>query len=128
MSLPLVEITDENEILYRRVFYKHIKRKRVRLEAFKLRGPHELGVSVSLARYTTPEAILARGLPGQTLVMLQAQVPFALNLKILHAPEEDDPSHCLLVGDNSDDICDQLAAACELVPRPPSSLEPVGSG
>lgn len=107
-----IAIRPEDSLL-RRVFTDSVVRGRVKPRAFKPRA-EDRGVSVSLARITSPRRLLAPelgGKPEHTVVVVVAQVPLDLGLRIEHVPTDADPGHCLLIGDFSIDTLDQLASA-----------------
>lgn len=78
--------------------------------AFKLGGRPDSEASVHLARLTSEGEALARaGRQGFRLGALKAGEVRALGLNVVHAPTEDDPSHTLILGNNSKKTCTLLA-------------------
>jgi hypothetical protein len=100
----LEQIADD-DLLYRRLAPFHIKPDgSVSSAAFKLRGRPDPGVSVDLARLTTPQATLARApRPGFGLGVPVAGGPRALNLTVHHDPLPDNPAHAMIEGQRPDD-------------------------
>lgn len=113
----LEEIAD-NDILYRRVPNVHLYEDgTIKSVAFQVRGKPDNNISVDLARLTTPQEILARARnPGTTKVgVLVAGYARSLGFIIRHDPLPDNPSHCLMEGENNKVKCKLLAEATTIL-------------
>lgn len=112
----MVEVLDRDE-LYRRVHPYQIKPGgQVSSSAFKDRRHKPLHrFSVDLAKLTSREACIARGGPGFRLIAFLASAVRAIGFRVWHEPEPDNYAHCNVEGENSNDICSQLASQSWLV-------------
>jgi hypothetical protein len=114
---PPVQIADD-DLLYRRLApSSHINPDgTVASNAFKLHGRPDPEISVDLARVTAESESLARaGRPGFRLGALRAGDVRALGLTVTHEPTDDNPSHCLIRGNNSKATCAQLGEKTRVV-------------
>jgi hypothetical protein len=109
---------NEHDELLRRVFHYHIKPDNtVASSAFMTKSKRpDPSCSVSLARITSPQALLAVGLEGQRVVSFPARVPMDMKLTVEFDPQDDDPGHCLIKGLSTKEQCVQLAAASRPIP------------
>ena len=112
-----IETIANDDLLYRRLLYLHIKPTgQISSAAFKnKRKKPDPEPSVDLARLTTPERCLLLGLPGMKLGQLKAEVPFGLGLGIEHRPTNDNNAHCVITGNHTLESCRRLAEATMLV-------------
>jgi hypothetical protein len=102
--------------LYRRIAPAHVNPDgRINSGAFKTRPPE--GISVNLARLTTPEETL-RPRPTFGIGNLQAAIPTGLGLTVRHAPVPDNHAHSLIEGQNTRAIRRQMAEATALIIQP----------
>jgi len=112
VPIPPVQISD-GDFLYRRLApgSSHINPDgTVASNAFKRDGRPDPEISVDLARLTTETEALARAPSSQfRLGVLEAGEVRALGLTLVHAPTEDNPSHSLILGNNSKATCRLLA-------------------
>lgn len=110
MSIPLEAVT-EADSLFRRLLHFHIKKGgEVSSAAFKTKKKKpDPELSVDLARLTTADESLSRGMGGMGLGELSAAVPLSLGLEIRHRPECNNIAHCLILGDHTMETCRQMA-------------------
>jgi hypothetical protein len=71
-------------------------------------------LSVDLARLTTSEETLGRGLPGMGLAELAASAPLDMGLTVIHKPEPDNRAHCLVMGLATKEQCRELASQAKV--------------
>lgn len=115
MTQELHDIQDSDD-LYRRIAPDHVNSDgTINSGAFKTRPP--AGISVNLARLTTPEETL-RPRPTFGLGNLQAAIPRGLGLNVRHAPVPDNDAHSLIEGQNTRAIRRQMAEAAVLLIPP----------
>ncbi len=109
------DIQDSDD-LYRRIAPAHMNRDgTINSGAFtKRRGE---GISVNLARLTTPEETL-RPRPTFGLGSLLAAIPRDLGLNVRHAPAPHNQAHSLIEGENTKAIRRQMAEAAVLFISP----------
>ena len=82
----------------------------VNSNAFKRDGRPDPEISVDLARLTTESESLARApSPQFRLGRLRVGDVRALNLTVTHMPTEDNPSHCVILGNTQKATCRKLA-------------------
>jgi hypothetical protein len=88
-------ISDET-VLWRRVFPTTDFQGNLTLTSFDFRAPKD-ELSMDVSTETTREAVLARGLAGQTIVGLKAGFLRGLDYIIVRDPEPDNPAHVLVM-------------------------------
>ncbi len=109
------DIQDADD-LYRRIAPAHVNPDgTINSGAFTTRRGE--GISVNLARLTTPEDTL-RPRPTFGLGNLQAAIPRGLGLNVRHAPVPDNDAHSLIEGQNTRAIRHQMAEAANLLMSP----------
>ena len=102
--------------LYRRIAPDHVNPDgTINSGAFKTRPPE--GISVNLARLTTPEETLRRR-PTFGLGNLKAAIPIGLGLSVRHAPVPDNDAHSLIEGQTTRAIRHEMAEAADLLISP----------
>lgn len=118
MNEPPPEVVDvyDSDDLYRRIAPAHVNRDgTINSGAFTTRRGE--GISVDLARLTTPEETL-RPRPTFGLGNLQAAIPTGLGLIVRHAPAPHNQAHSLIEGQNTRAIRRQMAEAAVLFISP----------
>jgi len=82
----------------------------VKSNAYKLNGKPDPSISVDLAKLTTLEESIARGRRDDTLVrVLKVREVKALGLTIRHDPDDENPAHALIEGNQTKAMCKALA-------------------
>jgi hypothetical protein len=109
------DIQDADD-LYRRIAPAHVNPDgTINSGAFTTRRGE--GLSVNLARLTTPEETL-RPRPTFGLGSLKAAIPTGLGLNVRHAPSPHNHAHSLIEGQNTRAIRRQMAEAAVLFISP----------
>lgn len=112
------DIQDADD-LYRRIAPAHVNSDgTINSGAFTDRQGE--GISVNLARLTTPEETL-RSRPTFELGNLQAAIPTGLGLSVRHAPVSGNFAHSLIEGQNTKPIRREMAEAAVLLIPPDSN-------
>ena len=111
--MPQVHVSDNDE-LYRRIFPDHFKNGVVSLSAFRVGGKPDHQMSVDLVRLTTLAAFQARGKNpdykyGVGILLAGFPRQPDLGFDVVHAPEEANAAHALIIGQNTLAKCKQLA-------------------
>lgn len=120
MRGEMVEAVLDDDELYRRLAREHVNEDgTVNSAAYKLRGRPDLGISVDLARLTTPQQVIASH-PHAGVGVLVARVPRSMGFDVRHDPLPDNPAHCLIEGENTRAKCRLLAEATTVLIPPPS--------
>ena len=118
------EVISESDFLYRRFFRNQyvqgIDGMRVSSQAYFQRKA-DIGLSVNLARMSTPEDTLKGGTPEMGVGELSASVPLNNEITLEHAPETLNQAHVLMFGDFSSKSRRKLLAAATKVVLPPSN-------
>lgn len=119
----MVDIED-SDWLFRRLHPGCFKKDGTLTSAtFKLRNFPENDISVDLARLTTPiESVNRAGRAGFRLGQMQAQGPRRLGFEVVHdplrfpeMPQCNNESHTLIQGNNTMELCRELAKLVSVV-------------
>ena len=98
----MTEEIGESDSLYRRFFSNElvpdVGGKRLASSVYKKR-PHEDGVSMNLARISTPQETQRGGEVGMGVGELPARVPLGTGFTLKHDPKPDNQAHVLMTGE-----------------------------
>lgn len=124
----MVSIDPEDE-LYRRLHPTHVNPDgSVNSGAFKVNGQYPTTLSVDIAKLTDPQTSVNRAKKaGFRLGCLLAADPMQMGFRVVHEPEQDNPSHAHLIGKNDKKTCRELARKCSVL-EGVVSLSPTGNG
>lgn len=113
----MTTIADE-DIVYRRLHQNCFKQNgAVSSAAFKTNSRPDNQISVDLARLTTPEESVSRkSRSGFRLGELEAGGPRQLGFDVIYDRKPDNSAHSLIVGENSANLCKQLALLVRVIP------------
>jgi hypothetical protein len=111
-------VVEDGDALYWRLVEQFVKGDgSVSSAAFKVNSKPDNQISTDLARLTTPQESVNRvGRAGFLLGALLANGPRALGFEVRHDPLPDNPAHTLIVGENTNVRCRELAKLVQIVP------------
>lgn len=117
----MTEEIGELDSLYRRFFLNQYvpgdDGMRVSSSAYKIRK-EEAGVSVDLARLSTPQEARQGGIMGMGVGELPANVPLDEGFALKHEPALNNKAHVLMIGNFTKSKCKILAKATRVIIEP----------